>query len=173
MIVLHSRDLVNWSIVGHVVPNVTSLDPELNWNRMGRMGQMGRMGRGIWAGSIRFHGGRFFRLFRNAGSRHLHGLGRRSGRAVDCAEAPAARSRMGRCWGDDGVGRFSFSTDGLAFTVIGLPCKAGWAAYRGDRIGIYTTGPAGFVDVDSFVYTVEKTAPTIGNPVNNYSRHGR
>lgn len=57
MVVLHSRDLVNWGIVGHVVPNVTSLDPELNWNRMGRRG------RGIWAGSIRFHGGRFFVYF--------------------------------------------------------------------------------------------------------------
>jgi len=51
--VLHSRDLVNWQIVGHVVPDLTRISPELNWDRMNRPG------RGIWAGSIRYHAGQF------------------------------------------------------------------------------------------------------------------
>jgi beta-xylosidase len=57
MVVLHSRDLVHWSYWGHVVKDLTALDPELNWDRMGRAG------RGIWAGSIREHAGRFFVYF--------------------------------------------------------------------------------------------------------------
>ena len=57
MAVLHSRDLVNWTIVGHVVPDLTRISPALGWQ------QMDRAGRGIWAGSIRFHGGRFWVYF--------------------------------------------------------------------------------------------------------------
>lgn len=57
VVVLHSQDLVNWSVLGHVVDDLTLLDPQLNWDRMGRSG------RGIWAGAIRFHAGRFFVYF--------------------------------------------------------------------------------------------------------------
>jgi beta-xylosidase len=57
MAVLHSSDLVNWTIVGHVVRNLTDLDPELNWDKMNRAG------RGIWAGSIRYHNGRLWVYF--------------------------------------------------------------------------------------------------------------
>ena len=57
MAVLHSNDLVSWQILGHVVPDLTALDPELG------AGRMNRDGRGIWAGSIRFHDGRFWVYF--------------------------------------------------------------------------------------------------------------
>ena len=57
MLVLHSRDLVSWQIVGHVVSDLTELDPELASDRMGRDG------RGIWAGAIRWHAGRFWVYF--------------------------------------------------------------------------------------------------------------
>jgi beta-xylosidase len=57
MAILHSTDLVNWQIMGHVVSNLTALDPELGWERMNRDG------RGIWAGSIRYHTGRFWVYF--------------------------------------------------------------------------------------------------------------
>ena len=57
MLVLHSRDLVNWQIVGHVVSDLTGLDSELGWQRMNRDG------RGIWAGSIRYHAGHFWVYF--------------------------------------------------------------------------------------------------------------
>jgi beta-xylosidase len=55
-------------------------------------------------------------------------------------------------WGLDGVGHFSYSTDGVNFRLIGAPCKAGWAFYRGDRIAIYSSGSSGYVDVDQFTY---------------------
>lgn len=57
MAVLHSRDLVNWRTVGHAVPDLTQISPELDWKRMNRYG------RGIWAGTIRHHAGRFWIYF--------------------------------------------------------------------------------------------------------------
>jgi beta-xylosidase len=57
MAVLHSRDLVNWETVGHAVGDVTQISPELDWRRMNRYG------RGIWAGTIRHHAGRFWIYF--------------------------------------------------------------------------------------------------------------
>jgi beta-xylosidase len=57
MTVLQSKDLVNWEIVGGVVPDLTVIDPELNWDRMDRVGH------GIWAGAIRYHDGRFWVYF--------------------------------------------------------------------------------------------------------------
>jgi beta-xylosidase len=53
MIVLRSKDLVNWRIIGHVVDDVTRIGPDMNWDRMNRYG------RGIWAGAIRHHAGKF------------------------------------------------------------------------------------------------------------------
>jgi beta-xylosidase len=57
MTVLESRDLVNWRIVGGVVADLTAIDPALNWDRMDRAG------RGIWAGAIRWHDGKFWVYF--------------------------------------------------------------------------------------------------------------
>jgi beta-xylosidase len=57
MVVLHSKDLVNWEIIGHVVPDLNRISPEMNWSRMNRAGT------GIWAGAIRFHAGRFWVYF--------------------------------------------------------------------------------------------------------------
>lgn len=57
MVVLHSKDLVNWRIVGHAVNDVRQVGPELNHDRMNRYG------RGIWAGAIRHHAGRFWVYF--------------------------------------------------------------------------------------------------------------
>ena len=53
VIILHSKDLVNWRILGHVVTDLTQISPELNWDKMNRSG------RGIWAGAIRHHAGKF------------------------------------------------------------------------------------------------------------------
>lgn len=57
MVLLHSRDLVNWSIAGHAVSDLTQISPEMNWDRMNRAGK------GIWAGAIRYHAGRFWIFF--------------------------------------------------------------------------------------------------------------
>lgn len=57
MAVLHSKDLVNWSLIGHAVNDLTQIGPELNWDRMNRYG------RGVWAGAIRHAKGRFWIFF--------------------------------------------------------------------------------------------------------------
>jgi beta-xylosidase len=57
MVVLHSRDLVNWSTIGYAVPDLRAIGPELNWDRMNRYNH------GIYAGSIRYHAGKFWVFF--------------------------------------------------------------------------------------------------------------
>ncbi len=57
VVILHSTDLVNWRIIGHVLHDLTNIDPELGWSRMDRAG------RGVWAGAIRFHAGKFWVYF--------------------------------------------------------------------------------------------------------------
>lgn len=51
--ILHSNDLVNWSIVGHAVPEMTPTE---------RFSQM-QHGNGVWAPSIRFHNNEFYIYF--------------------------------------------------------------------------------------------------------------
>lgn len=57
MAVLHSKDLVNWDIIGHAAEDVRQIGPAMNWD------VMDRYGKGIWAGSIRHHEGKFYVLF--------------------------------------------------------------------------------------------------------------
>ncbi|PTX95423.1 beta-xylosidase [Spartobacteria bacterium LR76] len=57
MVILHSKDLVNWTIAGYAVNDVTEISPELNWDRMRRYA------RGVWAGAIRYHAGKFWVYF--------------------------------------------------------------------------------------------------------------
>jgi beta-xylosidase len=48
--ILHSRDLVNWTIVGHALPTQVPADHFA----------LPRHGEGVWAPSIRYHAGRFW-----------------------------------------------------------------------------------------------------------------
>jgi beta-xylosidase len=48
--ILHSRDLVNWTIVGHALPRLIPLDHF----------SVPRHGGGVWAPAIRFHRGKFW-----------------------------------------------------------------------------------------------------------------
>jgi len=57
MTILHSTDLVNWSFCGHAIDDLTQISPALNWT------QMDRYGRGVWAGTLRYHNGRFYVFF--------------------------------------------------------------------------------------------------------------
>jgi beta-xylosidase len=57
MVILHSKDLVNWTIAGHVVNDLTQISPDMNWDKMNRYGK------GIWAGAIRYHNGKFWIYF--------------------------------------------------------------------------------------------------------------
>ncbi len=48
--ILHSKDLVNWELIGHAV---TKLEPEETFNKPAH-------GMGVWAPSIRYHNGEFY-----------------------------------------------------------------------------------------------------------------
>lgn len=53
---MRSTDLVNWEIITNIV-DLTQIGPALNWD------VMDRYARGVWAGSIRYHDGRFYIFF--------------------------------------------------------------------------------------------------------------
>jgi beta-xylosidase len=57
VVILHSKDLVNWSVLGHAVSNINQVSTEMNWTKMNRYGM------GIWAGAIRYHHNRFWIYF--------------------------------------------------------------------------------------------------------------
>ncbi len=57
MVILHSKDLVNWKILSHAVNDVTQISPDMNWDKMNRYGK------GIWAGAIRHHNKKFWIYF--------------------------------------------------------------------------------------------------------------
>ncbi|RFM30774.1 beta-xylosidase [Chitinophaga silvisoli] len=57
MVVLHSKDLVNWEIISHVVGDLVRISPNLNWDRMNCYGK------GIWAGSVRYYKNKFWVYF--------------------------------------------------------------------------------------------------------------
>lgn len=57
MVVLHSKDLVNWKIIGHAVNDIRTISPEMNWDRMNLYGK------GIWAGAIRYHNNKYWIYF--------------------------------------------------------------------------------------------------------------
>lgn len=57
MVILHSKDLVNWRILTHIIDDVTQIGPALNWDKMDRYG------RAVWAGAIRYHDKKFWMYF--------------------------------------------------------------------------------------------------------------
>lgn len=54
VVIIHSKDLVNWKILSHVVDDVTVMGADYNYDRMNRYGT------GVWAGSIRYYKGKYW-----------------------------------------------------------------------------------------------------------------
>ncbi len=119
MVVLHSRDLVNWQFVGHVVSDVSAMDPELGWDRMNRDG------RGIWAGSLRYHADRFWVYFGTPdGGIYMAQADRPEGPWSPPKLLIAAGGWDDPCpfWDDDGKGyliatRFAADADGQKYRI--------------------------------------------------------
>ncbi len=53
MVILESKDMVNWRTIGHVWPRL-SWDPKYNWDRMDGYKF------GVWAGDLAYHDGRWY-----------------------------------------------------------------------------------------------------------------
>ncbi len=127
MVILHSNDLVDWQIVGHVVLDLTTLDPELGSDRMNRDG------RGIWAGSLRYHAGRFWVYFGTPdGGIYVASTDRPEGLWSPPKLVLAAAGWDDPCpfWDDDGKGylvatRFSADRDGQKYRIHLFALKNG------------------------------------------------
>ncbi len=59
--ILHSRDLVNWELVNHALPALAYADG--TGQSLAEHFSVPRHGAGVWAPSIRFHGGKFWIFF--------------------------------------------------------------------------------------------------------------
>jgi beta-xylosidase len=57
MAVLISDDLINWSFIGHVIPDITQFSPRFNHDHMDGAQ------RGVWAGTLAYHAGLFYVYF--------------------------------------------------------------------------------------------------------------
>ncbi len=103
MVVLYSKDLVNWKIIGHVVDDLTQIGPELNWDRMNRYG------RGIWAGAIRYHDGKFWVYFGTADEGYFMSTATNPAGPWTPLRSVMKESGWDDCcpfWDDDGQGYF-------------------------------------------------------------------
>jgi len=124
MALLHSRDLVNWQFIGHCVPDLTQIGPELNWDRMNRYD------RGIYAGALRHHEGRFWVYFTTLDE----------GVFVTTAEKPEGPwTPVHRLWDGKGLTRAEpnlgwddpcpfWDTDGQAYLLLSNPVEQ-WHTY--------------------------------------------
>ncbi|MDF3058668.1 MAG: xynB 4 [Rariglobus sp.] len=103
MIVLRSRDLVNWRIIGHVVADVTQIGPDMNWDRMNRQGK------GIWAGAIRHHAGKFWVYFGTADEGYFMSSAKDPAGPWEPLHRMTTEAGWDDCcpfWDDDGQGYF-------------------------------------------------------------------
>ena len=57
MMMMSSKDMVNWKYIGHAVADITQISSNYNYDKMQGAS------RGIWAGAIRYHNKKFFVYF--------------------------------------------------------------------------------------------------------------
>jgi beta-xylosidase len=113
MAVLHSKDLVNWQYLGHCVADLTQLGPELNWDRMNRYN------RGIYAGAIRFHDGKFWVFFTTMDEGVF---------LTTATNAAGPWSPVTRVWDKQGFDDPCpfWDDDGQAYLLLSTPGKQWW-----------------------------------------------
>lgn len=152
MTLLHSKDLVNWEICCNIVEDLTQIGDALNWT------VMDRYARGIWAGTLRHHNGRFYLYFGTPDEGFFMTSSVRPEGPWEPLTPLMREAGWDDCtvmWDEDGKSRYYYSVDGDNFIPFGEDYQLVWGNYRGDRIGIYCfndESDSGFVDVDYFHY---------------------
>ncbi|MBW4891624.1 glycoside hydrolase 43 family protein [Mucilaginibacter sp. HMF5004] len=104
VVILHSKDLVNWSISGHVVTDLNQISPEMNWDKM-----LNRYGKGIWAGAIRYHNNKFWVYFGTPDEGYFMSSAKNISGPWEPLHAVLAEKGWDDCcpfWDDDGQGYF-------------------------------------------------------------------
>ncbi len=103
MIILHSKDLVNWKVLSHVVADLKQISPEMNWDRMNRYG------RGIWAGAMRYHDKKFWVYFGTPDEGYFMSTASKAGGPWEPLHTLLPEKGWDDCcpfWDDDGQGYF-------------------------------------------------------------------
>ena len=90
MVILRSKDMVNWQVYSHAVPDITQISGGQNWT------QMDRYARGIWAGAIRYHNKRFYVYFGCPDE----GMFMTSARRIEGPWAPLTKMNIDGGWDD-------------------------------------------------------------------------
>ncbi len=117
MAVLSSTDLRHWRHVGHCIPDLRVLGPAYEHAAMGS-----RFGRGVYAGSLRFHDGRYWVHFTTVDE----------GIFVTTAEHPAGPWTEPLMLSDEKMWDDPcplWDTDGTAWLVASNPGPARWFSY--------------------------------------------
>ena len=142
MAVMQSKDLVNWRYLGHCIPDVTQIGPELNWDRMNRYN------RGVYAGALRWHDGRFW-MFTTTMDEGVFMT-----TATDPAGpwAPLVKLTGGAGW--DGKGWDDpcplWDDDGQAYLLLSKPGQEWWTHLFKMNADGKTLDPASDVVVDKY-----------------------
>jgi beta-xylosidase len=118
MAIMESKDLVNWQYLGHCIPDITRIGPELNWNRMNRYN------RGVYAGALRWHDGKFW-MFTTTLDEGVFMT-----TAIDPAGpwSPLVKLTGGPGWNDKGWDDPCpiWDDDGQAYLLLSKPGKEWW-----------------------------------------------
>lgn len=118
--ILHSRDLVNWTIVGHALPR----------NLPHAQLVTPRRGGGVWAPSIRHRAGKFLIYHPDPMTLAI------SPSAEHGPWASKARETRARV-------RFAYSLDGRRFTPFGASFVSRYGRWVGAQIGLFAVAPSG------------------------------
>ena len=89
MTLLESRDLVNWTLIGHLFDTL-DWEPEYNWDRMGHYSF------GVWAADLAYNDGTWYCYLHRLRQRSLHEQRPRHPRALDPPRVPAAKDALDR-----------------------------------------------------------------------------
>lgn len=90
MVILRSADMVNWRVYSHAVPDISQIGEAQTWK------MMDCYARGIWAGAIRWHNGRFYVYFGCPDE----GMFMTTAKRVEGPWAPLTKMNIGGGWDD-------------------------------------------------------------------------
>lgn len=90
MVILRSTDMVNWRVYSHAVPDISQISDAQTWR------VMDRYARGIWAGAIRWHNGKFYVYFGCPDE----GMFMTTAKRIEGPWAPLTKMNIGGGWDD-------------------------------------------------------------------------
>jgi beta-xylosidase len=133
VVILHSTDLVHWTILSHAVDNLTRISPEMNWDRMNRYGH------GIWAGSIRYHAGKYWIYFGTPDEGFFMTTAKNPAGPWEPVQALWKVTGWDDCcpfWDDDGQGYFvcSHTADGYKIHLFKMAADGRSLLMNSDRV---------------------------------------